>query len=124
MTSWGRNADPQMLIGARPPRKGLWSLLCALFAFGLVVVTIIFMVNLPAGAPEWQSNLATSAMVAAYLVVAPLLHISGAVLGILGLARGGESKVRCVVGLLLNIVLLIIGALFAWVAASGIGAYT
>lgn len=124
MTSWGRNADPQMLVGARPPRKGLWSLLCALFAFGLVVVTIIVMVNLPAGAPEWQSDLATSAVVAAYLIVAPLLHISGAILGIVGLTRGGESKMRCIVGILLNVVLLTIGALFAWVAASGIGAYT
>jgi hypothetical protein len=124
MTSWGRNADPQMLIAAKPPRKGLWSLLCALFALGLVVITAIFMANVPAGAPEWESDLATAAVVVAYLIAAPLLHITGVILGIVGLARGGESKLRCVLGILLNVILIAAGTLLAFAAASNIGAFT
>ena len=113
-----------MLVGARPGRLGFWSILLAVLALAFVIATTIAVASLPSGAPEYLSTAATIAVAIAYLVAAPILHVVGAILGIVGLARGGESKTRCVVGILLNVVLVTIGALFAWVAASGIGAYT
>ena len=122
MPSWGRNAVPLAGIVA-PPRYGLRSILCAILAFSLVIAALIFMVNVPNDAPETLADAATFTMLGTYLVVAPLLHIAGAVFAILGLARG-DSRIRCVVGLLLNIVLVMMGAGMGWLALGGVGAYT
>lgn len=122
MAAWGRNAVP--VVGATPlPRYGLRSILCAILAFSLVIAALIFMVNVPNDAPEATSDAATYALLAAYFIAAPLLHITGVVFAILGLARG-DSKIRCIAGLLLNVVLVMIGAGLGWMAMGSIGAFT
>lgn len=117
---FGRNAASI----AGPRRLGLWSLLCAFLAFGLVIAALVFMINVPDDASDTMTNIATTAMLLAYLLVAPVLHITGVVLGVGGLIRGGESRVRCILGIILNLVLVGIGALLGVIAASGIGAFT
>lgn len=117
---FGRNANVE---GPRR-RLGLWSLLCAFLAFGLVIAALIFMVNLPNDASDLSTNIATTVLLVTYFLVAPVVHVTGVVLGVRGLSRGGESRFRCILGIGLNVALVGIGALLGMMAASGIGAFT
>jgi hypothetical protein len=102
----------------------MYSVLLALIAPAIVIATGAYMVNLPNGAAESAENFATVAMLSAYGVVAPLMHLVGIGFGIAGLRSPNAGKVASCVGILLNVALIGIGLIFGWAALSGLGAYT
>ena len=125
MAKWGRSAGlAEFGEERRGYSRGAKSIFCAILALALVVLALAFMVSLPKDASELTTNIATFGLVAAYFVAAPLLHIVGAVFALAGLFRVDDRRVLCVLGIILNVGLVGLGALLGFAALAGIGAYT
>lgn len=122
VVKWGRNAEPGS--GTAGSHDGRRSILLALGALTLVVAALAFMVGLPTGTAEPWPTIATFAVAASYFLVAPLLHLAGLVFGIRGLVRGGERRLPCVFGILLNVGLVVAGVLVLMAVLPAMGAFT
>jgi hypothetical protein len=123
--NWGRQgAAPAMAMPIRRASYGRRSVMLAFAALATVLITVGALIAVPSGSPEPLSTIMTFATAAVYLVVAPLLHIAGAVYGIASLSREGDRKVLGVVGFLLNVMLLGAGAWLGWIAVGSMGAFT
>lgn len=108
---------------AQPAHYGQWSVLLGGLAFGVTLLTLLIVTTVtvePNGVP---TDAAFAVFLAIFLVAAPIAHLVGIVLGIVGLARPGD-KVMPVLGLLMNIAMLGVGAFFAWIVMSAGAAFT
>ncbi len=118
---WGRaKLAPD---AARPARYGQWSVLLGGVAFGVTLLTLLIVTSVtvePNGVP---TDAGFAVFLAIFLVAAPIAHIVGIVLGFVGLVRPG-GKVMPVVGILLNIAMIGIGAFFAWIVMTAGAAFT
>lgn len=122
MSEWGRNAA----IGQTAPshmRYGFWSILLAFVALGIVIASLVLLINLPTDVAEATSNAASIAVVVAYFIVAPLLHATGFGFGVAGLARSTTGKGSSVVGILLNLLLFGAGLGLIFFAGSSLTAF-
>ncbi|MFI0844484.1 hypothetical protein [Mesorhizobium sp. IMUNJ 23232] len=117
MPQWGRNASLAD-IPAQPRRYGRWSILFALASLLLVGAAIGVFFALSDGGSEGSANAAALALGIVYFLVAPILHVIGIVFGFVGIARD-DSRFSAVVGILLNILLVLIGAGLAYAGTRG-----
>ena len=114
-----------MAVQAIDP-KGRWSFgkLSVQIAISIFVVTWvlfiaveIFIHNMPKKSP-WAD--AASGVFVVELVAAPFAHLVGLVLGVIALFRAGDRRGLAVVGILLNVVVVGIGLMMVYMAASGL----
>jgi hypothetical protein len=123
-------ADPAIAqpAGAGPVvpargRCGFFSLVLAGCAFAAAIVSLVFFVQTPKTAPELLRDIATYGFIVIFLVVAPLAHITGFVLGLVALFHRNDSRVAGVFGIILNGLVIAGGGLFIWAAAQNLGAF-
>lgn len=83
----------------------------------LFIAVTIFINNMPK-----KSVLAdaASSVFVAELLAAPFAHFAGLVLGVIALFRAGDRRGLAVVGIILNVVVVGIGLLMVYMAASGL----
>lgn len=106
-----------------PTRYGRRSILYAVCAFVLVMgMFIAYGLTTEAGPKAWQDMTGTAGALA-FLIVAPLLHVVGIVMGLRGLFGGRDSTVLSGVGVLLNISLLSLGFYLVWLMLPGLTAF-
>lgn len=122
MPQWGRNASLAD-IPARPRRYGRWSILFALASLLLVGAAIGVFFALSDGGSDGSANAAALALGIVYFLVAPILHVLGIIFGFLGIARD-DGRFSAVIGVLLNILLVLIGAGLAYAGMRGAAAFT
>ena len=91
-------------------RAGTWSLIIGAAAIAIIIATLIPYLKVSKDAPEIAKSIATYALMVGF-ASAQLLHLVGFVLGIVALVRKGDSKLRGVLGLVLNstAVLVVVG---------------
>jgi hypothetical protein len=97
---------------------GKLSVQTAVGIFALATVLLILFLQIPDKA-SWH-DVAAGAVVIAVGILAPLGHLVGAVLGIVALFRTGDRPVLGVVGVLLNSLVVALGVLLIYMAASGL----
>ncbi len=120
---WGRSGQSAVgLAPRRRPRHGVWSILLAMLALILAGGAATYLANLPSDAPDWTADPATFYVVTGFLAVAPVLHLVGIVVGVIGLARGAVAS--SVLGILLNLLLVGVGGYFAYIAFGAAAAFT
>jgi hypothetical protein len=114
-----------MTVQAIDP-KGRWSFgkLSVQIAIGIFVLTwvlfiavTIFLHNMPKKSPLAD---AASGIFVAELVAAPFAHLVGLVLGVIALFRAGDRRGLALLGILLNVIVVGIGVLMVYMAASGL----
>jgi ABC-type glycerol-3-phosphate transport system permease component len=105
-------------------RSGTRSLIIAAIAIAIAMATLLPYLMIAQDAPDLAKSIATYAFIVGFVTVAPLLHVVGFVLGIAALVRSGDSKLRGVLGLILNsaAVLVVVGLI--WLGLSALAAYT
>ncbi len=93
---------------AQPKRRkfGVIAFVLAGVAFALFTVAFSIFVNVPPTAPDAARDASLLFFVAVFLVIAPLLELTGIVLGIASLFRTGDRKILGLVSVILNVFLL------------------
>jgi hypothetical protein len=109
-----------MDAAAAPRRRsfGKLSVQTAVGIFALAAVLLILFYEIPAKA-SWH-DVAAGAVVIAVGILAPLGHLVGVVLGIVSFFRSGDRPGLGVVGILLNSLVIALGVLLIYMAASGL----
>jgi hypothetical protein len=82
-------------------RAGTWSLIIGAAAIAILIATLIPYLTVWKDAPDIARSIATYAFAIGFATTV-LLHLVGFVLGIAALVRKGDSKLRGVLGLILN----------------------
>jgi len=82
-------------------RSGTWSLTIGAAAIAILVTTLVPYLTVSKDAPDIAKAIATYALAIGF-ATAVLLHLVGFVLGVAALVRKGDSKLRGVLGLILN----------------------
>ena len=105
---------------AAPRRRsfGKLSVQTAVGIFALAAVLLLLFYEIPAKA-SWH-DVAAGTVVIAVGILAPLGHLVGIVLGIVSFFRSGDRPGLGVVGILLNALVLVLGVLLIYMAASGL----
>jgi hypothetical protein len=103
-----------------PSRRsfGKLSVQTAVGIFALAAVLLIVFFEIPAKA-SWH-DVAAGAVVIAVGILAPLGHLVGIVLGIVSFFRPGDRRGLGVIGVLLNGLVVVLGVLLVYMAASGL----
>jgi uncharacterized membrane protein len=82
-------------------RAGTWSLIIGAAAIAILITTLIPYLTVSKDAPDIAKSVATYALMIGF-ATAVLLHLVGFMLGVAALVRKGDSKLRGVLGLVLN----------------------
>ena len=82
-------------------RAGTWSLIVGAAAIAILITTLVPYLTISKDAPDIARSIATYALAIGF-AIAVLLHLVGFVLGVAALVRNGDSKLRGVLGLILN----------------------
>jgi hypothetical protein len=96
---------------------GRLSVRIAVWVFIVTSVLLVAYYQVPKKSP-WQESASTGVVV--LLILAPLGHLVGFVLGIMALFRAGDRRALGVVGVLLNSIVVVIGVGLIYMAASGL----
>jgi hypothetical protein len=110
--------------GAEPVRRkfGVIAFVLAVVAFLLFSVGFTVFVNVPSTAPDTLRDAALLFFVAIFLVITPLMELTGIVLGIASLFRSGDRKILGLLGAVLNAFLLAGGVTLGMIAVASIAA--
>jgi hypothetical protein len=91
-------------------RLGPWSLILAAVAFVIGITSLLVLLNVP----ETASDLAGNVFFYGFLIVAPLLHLTGLGFGIAAVMRPGERKTLGVLGIIVNWAAVALGLGLVW----------
>jgi hypothetical protein len=106
---------------ARPMSLGRLSVCIALWLFvGMTVLLIGCYAIILRKPPSPLSEMASTVVVGALFVVAPLGHLAGFVLGIVALFRKGDRRELGVLGVILNSGVVVLGLFLVYMALSGL----
>jgi|GEM_PF-6025708 len=103
---------------------GKRSVILALVAFTAGAIAIAILVAMPSDASQRVENIATGYFMAVFLLAAPLAHITGAVFGVMALARSNDNRALGLLGIILNGLSVTAGLAILAAMASTIGAFT
>ncbi|HZO46290.1 MAG TPA: hypothetical protein VFB68_10385 [Xanthobacteraceae bacterium] len=108
---------------AEPPRLkfGVIAFALAGLAFALFTIAFSIFVHVPPTAPDAARDVTLLFFVAVFLVIAPLMELTGIVLGIASLFRAGDLKILGFVSVILNILLLAGGLVLGTIMVASIG---
>jgi hypothetical protein len=104
------SASPSLPAAAPKRRKfGTYSFVLAGLAFAVFTAVFGVYTNVSKAASQTVQNAADWMAIAGFLVVVPLMNLSGIVVGVAALFRSGDRKILGLVGAVLNLLWLIGG---------------
>jgi hypothetical protein len=108
---------------AAPVRRkfGVIAFVLAGVAFALFTVAFSIFVNVPSTAPDAARDASLLFFVAVFLVITPLMELTGIGLGIASLFRAGDRKILGFVSVILNAFLLVGGVTLGVIMVASIG---